>query len=343
MEKEQTPEEIAVVYAADENVAIGLYVSIFSLLHNIQKNTHCHVYVIDGGISNSTKEKIELLFVENKGKIVFVKAPIQRLAGLPNPRNFGRGAYLLLLAPELLKGVSDKIVYLDADTIVLDDISKLYNVELNNCIAGAVKEYVEPTLKDTENTTGLLNIVELDPDRAYINSGVLVVNIDHWCEARITEKSIQLLTDYSDVLTVVDQDAVNGVIEKWTLLDPRWNVQLHWLIESQGYGREKRPKMESIENVDGEEDLLQSPGILHFNHHPKPWQRGYVGPYQQLYFEYLSLSGWFSDAYGGVYKLDKLLSRQVHKKYIKFKSKIYDPVYKKLRSIKYKLKKGTSY
>ena len=343
MEKEQTPEEIVVVYAADENVAIGLYVSIFSLLHNVQKNAYCHVYIIDGGLSSSTREKIQSLFVDSKGEASFIKASTQRLAALPNPRNVGRAAYLLLLVPELMKGVSDKAIYLDSDTIVLDSISKLYDVELGECIAGAVKEYVTPTLKDTKDVTGLLNLVGFDPSRAYINSGVLVINIDHWCEARVTEKSIQLLSDHHDVLTVDDQDAVNGVIEKWTVLDPRWNVQLHWLIESQGYGREKRPKIESIESVDGEEDLLRSPGILHFNHHPKPWQRGYVGPYQQLYFEYLSLSGWFGNTYEGVYRLDKLLSSYIHKKHIKFKNKIYDPVYRKLRSIKYKLKRGVSY
>jgi lipopolysaccharide biosynthesis glycosyltransferase len=338
MEKKQRREEGAVVvYAADENVAIGLYVSVFSLLCNLPKRTHCRVYVVDGGISDRTKEKIEILFLNCISEIYFIEAPLQRISGLPTPRSFGRGAYLSLLVPELMSGLSDKVVFLDADTIILKNICTLYSANINDCIAGAVKEFVEPTLKHTVKTTGLLNIVGLDPDRAYINSGVMVIDVKEWCRARVTERSIQLLTEHSDVLSVVDQDALNGTIEKWAVLDPRWNVQLHWLIESQGYGRKKSLKIDSLENVNSEKDLLESPGILHFNDQPKPWQRGYVGPYQELYFEYLSLSGWFRDAYRWAYRVDMSITRKAHKAYIMYAKEIRP----RIRYLKHKFLGGS--
>ena len=83
--------------------------------------------------------------------------------------------------PEYKKGL-----YLDSDIIVLGDISKLYNNDIQDNIIGAC---VDMSIQDVPE---FLNYVEnaVGIDRAkYVNSGVLLMNLEKMREEKFSSKN----------------------------------------------------------------------------------------------------------------------------------------------------------
>lgn len=85
---------------------------------------------------------------------------------------FTMSIFYRLFIPELFTQY-DKAIYIDSDTVVNDDIAKLYNVELGDNLFGACTDssiqFVPKMVKYIKD------VLALDPKK-YINSGMLVMN-----------------------------------------------------------------------------------------------------------------------------------------------------------------------
>jgi len=276
-----------IVFAADENVVLGLCISIYTLLSNISKKTNYLIIVVDAGIKSSSKKKLNMLFEKyENASVTFIDAPTCKLESLVDPDNVGRSAYLALLVPDVIDERINKFIYVDSDVIIEEDIKLLYDVEMNGNIAMAVQEYLSATMMHASRVTGLPDIIECNPEDPYFNSGVMIVDAEKWRNSSITKRAINMLSKYPNKLTVDDQDALNGVLYgEWSLLDPKWNIQLHWKMEEEYWGyRTRIPKIEEIQGLESENHILSKKrGIFHFNNRPKPWRPGYIGPFRDKY------------------------------------------------------------
>ncbi|XP_010255819.1 PREDICTED: probable galacturonosyltransferase-like 4 [Nelumbo nucifera] len=108
-----------------------------------------------------------------------------RLA-LDQPLNYAR-IYLADIVPADV----DRIIYLDSDTIVVDDIAKLWRVDLGDKVIAA-PEYCHANF-----TQYFTDAFWSDPALAttfegrkpcYFNTGVMVVDVDKWRQGSYTEK-----------------------------------------------------------------------------------------------------------------------------------------------------------
>ena len=84
---------------------------------------------------------------------------------------------LLRLLADRLPEIPDKLLYLDIDMMVGDDITKLYNINIDNYEYAAVKEKYGCWL--------------VRPD--YINAGMLLLNMKKIKETKLLEKARDLL------------------------------------------------------------------------------------------------------------------------------------------------------
>lgn len=277
--------EVIVTYAADENVVTGLYVSIYTLINNLNIRDIYKIIVIDGGIDRDSKRKLKYL-CDGKDNVTleYRRAPIHMIKDLDTPHNFGRSVYLLLLIPKVISR-NEKIVYLDTDTVVREDIGLLYKKNVKNTTCLAVRDYLSYNMEAAFKVTCLPQVISCDPKDPYFNSGVLVINSKRWSNKNITERSINMLSKYSDKLRVADQDALNGVLHNdWRELNFKWNVQLNYLMDRYHSNPEyKKPNTKQIKGLKGLDQISNRSGILHFNNHPKPWSQRYTGPYRDNY------------------------------------------------------------
>jgi len=280
-----------VCYVADKNVESSLWISIYSLVEHVNNENEYTIFIIDAGLTPyfidrllntySTKSHIE---------IQFIRADHDLIHDIPPPRNVGRAVYHKLIIPDFIPYQVNKLVYLDTDTLVLTDIRSLYRHNVSNNVLLGVQEYPAPLISQTKSITGLLDIIDFPDERYYYNSGVLVIDLDRWRETNVTRRSIRLLLDHYDRLTVDDQDALNGtIIDEWGTLAPSWNAQINCLVDEN-----KTIKYRDLIGSPTHEDLFEAPFIIHFNHHPKPVNPAYRGPFRDLYISYEMRSGYFS-------------------------------------------------
>jgi lipopolysaccharide biosynthesis glycosyltransferase len=161
-----------------------------------------------------------------------------------------------LILPLHVAGDYDRILYLDCDTSIEGPLAPLLHVNTAQHCVAAVRDIPFYLINKSDNSGRRLDgfsEVTSDPDR-YFNAGVLLINVDLWCEEDICGSALDYLVRHSGG-GLRDQPALNSVLDgRYAELSPLWNLQVR------GY----KPLILG--------DFLK-PVIRHFTGQPKPWMR----------------------------------------------------------------------
>jgi len=122
---------------------------------------------------------------------------------------FGSKLVYVRLEPEKYTKATERLIWLDCDTIVLGSLEPLWNLDLETMpIAVAPNIWGNPNNSQAQNP--------------YFNSGVLVYNMKLWEEEQLSEKLLK--NARSNVWGDHDQGALNSVLAgRWKQLDQIWN------------------------------------------------------------------------------------------------------------------------
>jgi lipopolysaccharide biosynthesis glycosyltransferase len=172
--------------------------------------------------------------------------------------------YYRLMLPDLLQ--VQKVIYLDCDILVEADISALWNCEINQFGCAGTDEHSEWHSNRLQLSDGI-----------YVNSGVLVLNLDFCRRHHFLQKCITWVTVNSPKLMFPDQDAINVILAGHKALLPS-HFNLNPLSLS---------KPEDLKNIPNR--------ILHFSGSAKPWHRYYQFEFQTLYRKYLEYTPWINE------------------------------------------------
>src|SRR5574344_2544565 len=120
---------IPIFLPSDNNYAPFLATTIASICDNTVN--FCEIYILDGGITEDNKVRIEKLKEKFKNfSIEYLKIDIEKIFdGFKIPNYINVSTYMRLLIPELNKNIN-KALYIDTDAIALGDISEIYNTDL---------------------------------------------------------------------------------------------------------------------------------------------------------------------------------------------------------------------
>ena len=165
-------------------------------------------------------QQMDDLVVREGGRLVPLAVDDLDLGPLPTGvlAHGGAVSCARLVLAEALPHV-DRLVYLDADTLVRRPLDELWELPLEGRPVAAVRNVVEPSAADRLRTLGL------DPDR-YLNSGVLVMDLARMRENGSSAALLDAVRREGERLVWVDQDALNLALgDDWLELHPRWNAQ----------------------------------------------------------------------------------------------------------------------
>jgi lipopolysaccharide biosynthesis glycosyltransferase len=177
------------------------------------------------------------------------------------------------LLPEL-----DRVLYLDADTIVTGPLDELFARDLSHYALAAVVNPLYAWMSDT-----FLQGLGVPSICKYFNSGVLLMNLDDWRANRYTESILEFGCQ-QDVGDWPDQNALNAVLwSKCDLIPPRWNALTVYF-----YGG-RRYLCYSASDVDA---AREDPAIVHFIGPYKPWHYRSKHPFRAEYFEHARKTPW---------------------------------------------------
>ena len=282
------------VCAIDNNYAMQLAVTVRSVLENLKSYRKIVLFVIDGGIKESNKRKISRSLNPDQVEINWVKPDNTRIKKLKVVRHLTHATYYRLLIPNLLPAQFNKVIYLDADLIVNEDLGKLWDIDIGENYLLAVQDI---GIGYVSSPSGVANYKELGipPNSKYFCAGVMVINLEKWRIDSISVKTIEYLEQNKEHLRFADQDALNAVLAgKWGDLDLRWNQIFH--IFNYPSWQNSVIKEEVPEDVYNE--AIRNPYIIHLATGLKPWIYGCNHPAKDMFFQYLDMtaySGWRSE------------------------------------------------
>lgn len=214
--------KIPVFFAVDDGYCPFLAVAIQSLIDNSsQENTYL-IKVLNTDISEGNKKKI-LKYERENVDIEFVDLNyyIQKVKDKLYTRDYySKTTYFRLFLPNLYPQY-DKVLYLDSDIVILDDIAKLYNIDMgDNLVAAApddVIQFNEVFQTYAEKVVGVASY------KNYFNAGILLMNLDQMRKFKFQEKFIYSL-DRITFAVAQDQDYLNRLCKgRVKLIERIWN------------------------------------------------------------------------------------------------------------------------
>ncbi len=216
-------EIIPIFYSTDDRFVRYTVVSLKSLIENANPKREYVIHILNAGLSNENQALLSEL--NNKQfEIVFsdVRDHLAELSSLLPIRDYyTKTTYYRFFIAEMFPNYK-KAIYLDSDTIVLGDISKLFDTNISDFYVGACHEQVmiqEPIYgKYVESALGISRM-------SYFNAGVLLMNLDLFREKEVLKEFSKLLSKYTFVVTQ-DEDYLNVILKDhiyW--LDQSWNAE----------------------------------------------------------------------------------------------------------------------
>ena len=273
-----------IVLACDNNFAPYCATTIASVAdHNIGT---CF-YLLTDNLSNENAVKLKSM-TENMGsslQIIYVDSGL--FGDFPMPSSPGLShislaTYFRLFIPLLLPLSVEKLIYLDCDIIVRHSIAKLYDIDIEDYLLGAVYHNDKLSVNN-----GAFKRLHIPVEQGYFNAGVLLINLKKWREEHIYEKSIEFLRNNSESIVNHDQDVLNVVCGKQTkMLSYTWNTMNYFFMENFRLSQDRVLKIYQKE----EHTNVTDPVIIHFASRPKPWERLCIHPFVSEFDQYLRLT-----------------------------------------------------
>lgn len=214
--------EIPIFFAVDDGYCPFLAVAIQSLIDNSSAENTYLIKILHTDISDENKKKIAKYERENVDiEFVDLNYYIQKVKDKLYTRDYySKTTYFRLFLPNLYPQY-DKVLYLDSDIVILDDIAKLYNTEMgDNLVAAApddVIQFNEVFQVYVEKVVGVADY------RRYFNAGILLMNLDEMRKFKFQEKFLYSL-DRVTFAVAQDQDYLNRLCKgRVKLIDRIWN------------------------------------------------------------------------------------------------------------------------
>lgn len=258
-----------IVYVTDPDFLKPTLVSVWSLLKSISGRAELHMWG-----SNLTAEhwqSISRVMATNPNVELVIRNLDESHLGMAHgPKDYISAATMgRLFIPRYIEGYA---LYIDGDTLVVNDVSPLFNLDLGDAYAGVVRDYTvlhwlsNEKAANKESGTRLPEIRALlhpAPSTDYFNAGIILFNND---QIRRESEVLQQVEDVHRASSQPhgDQDHLNDLFKnKVRFLDIGWNLS---------WGRERRHK--EIFRRLGLPETGLLPGkarIIHFHGPQKPW------------------------------------------------------------------------
>ncbi len=263
---------IPIIFSSDNNYAPYLGVTIKSIIENSSAEYNYDIIILTRDISvlnqNLLKKEensnISIRFYD----ISEILKPYEKLFYVKD--RFTIETYYRLFATSIFPSYK-KILYLDVDVVVLQDIAQLFQIDISNHYTAAAR-----SLSSVYNTFHnvlwdgrkfrdyQMEILKLKNPYDYFQAGVVMFNIEYMLQNDFLQSMLDCVQKITHPV-LVDQDILNALCnEKNVLLDTKWNIEsaapksLIGFIFEDFYNSYQR--------------ALKNPGIIHYNGRDKVWK-----------------------------------------------------------------------
>lgn len=239
---------------------------LLNCLKSVVKNggeAHYDAYILHSDLTQADQTAI----ASGAGERVTIHfIPIRRelFADLPVTKRYPQQIYYRIAAPLLLPGDIHRILYLDVDTVIINPLRELYDMDFEGNF------YIACT--HTRRFLTELNLARLGApkDGVYVNTGVMVLNLDALRENLSLEDVQSYARERMKTFILPDQDIITGLYgDRIKAVDTRkYNLSDRILaFYNADPGNEKM-------DLDW---VRKNTVVIHYCGRNKPWTEGYHG------------------------------------------------------------------
>lgn len=232
------------------------------MINNPEQNTT--FWLIHGGIEEKRLQDLLHFCLSYGAKFEHICISENYFKDAKTTKRYPQSMYYRLLSPLILPESLDRILYLDPDTLVINELDRLWKTEFPEG-----KIYAAASHAIVGNLTDNINKIRLDTDHSYFNTGVILMDLTKARKIVDMDEIIKTVNESKDIeLILPDQDIFNTLYGKYTLEIP-----------DELYNYDARFYLAYLFNSDNEHDLdwvISNTCILHFCGKKKPWtSQGY--------------------------------------------------------------------
>jgi len=269
-----TKKDIHIVLSSSKEFLPYCCTTMISILENLSEDSFAHFYIISFDIDEKSKKKVEKIKKIRDCSIEYPKFDESKLDlfdGIKLPPHVNKMTYTRVLIPDILPKV-DKAIFIDSDTLVLQDLTTLYDIDLEDCYLGAVEDV------DYLNLSKIL----FGKEELYFNGGVLLLDLRKLREINYKEILSKAIEEKRKKYLICDQSVLNHSFRgKIKNLSCRFNLYHYWHFNFARY----IPTHEEDYKIS-----LNNPVVIHFVGPDKPWYLASKHPYKNEYLKYYKLN-----------------------------------------------------
>jgi lipopolysaccharide biosynthesis glycosyltransferase len=197
-------------------------------------------------------------WMKERGIILCDNLDMTRLRGVAKfQQRLSVATLVKLVLAEHLAARYDKILYLDADLTIHDDVTTLFSLDTGDFALAAVPcgwwanwlSLREAGFIEHARALGMT-----EPD-GYVNTGVLLIDVAKWNRAEIGSRILDFIRRNAELCFLPDEHGLNAVLNgREAVLSPVWNMAA------------------SVWRHAGIHDAVE-PIIIHYTGGAKPWKK----------------------------------------------------------------------
>lgn len=280
------PEKNAIVMFCDKNYFEYINVTLQSIIDSASINNYDVVIIYD-----SNEKFVPSIEIPNNFSIRAVPIDIDfSKYVLYESKWISKTAYYRLFIPKIFKDYN-RVLYIDCDILITKNIDELFGIkfEEDEIIGGCSEFFFWELLRKTDSKLPnqfktlkdyYKEILNLDESYPYINSGVLLFDIEKCNDFNFTEKCFELISNNpleDKFLLCHDQDVINSVCKHHIhFLGPEYNYMWFEVSSYTVSVKYKRKKNDELERC--AKDLVAiypNMKIIHYAGMTKPWIKPY--------------------------------------------------------------------
>lgn len=282
--------ELYICYASSDYYARETGISLIGFLDNNPDYEHEVIFILDYGILDSNKEKLNGIVASHRKRIEYLPAKsiledIQKELDLKDFRG-SLATYSRAFIDKIMPEYVERLLYIDSDTVVVGSVSELKNFDMGEAVmAGCIANLECEQIKKKRYKL-------YSGNQIYITCGVVMFDLVNWRKADCYKMVVEILRKKKRLPTA-DQTVINNAIPERLLkvLPRKYNYASHfyhprqeakWLLA--GHYLQK----------DEVDEAMSHPSIIHFlgGAVNRPWYENSQTRRKEDYFRYKVLSPW---------------------------------------------------
>ena len=251
-----------------------LVTSLYSLALNTNERS-INVYFINVSVDKKKlKWLLKIIKKIKKINIIIINIDIGILSNLKLKNHFSVETYSRLLLTKVLPKKMDRILWLDADTIIHNNIDELYCMDLEGYSMLACKSINQNDMEIRKN-------LKLDDNQLYFNAGIILFNLEYIRNNFNDDFLIDYAIKNNGSLKWLDQDVLNAQLGKTAkIIDYKKYNYMHF--NGTNFSSEEK------------EYISNSNCIIHYIGAVKPWHYKYTCYTFSFWKKYAMKSGVYS-------------------------------------------------